>query len=59
MAADIRTTGGDSVIYEMVTINGISYFVADDGTGGGWELWRTDGTTAGTYMVKNINPCGQ
>ncbi|GAB5405783.1 MAG: hypothetical protein Aurels2KO_40140 [Aureliella sp.] len=25
----------------------------------GYELWRTDGTVAGTYMVKDINPTGQ
>jgi ELWxxDGT repeat protein len=34
--------------------NGICYFNADDGTH--WnQLWRTDGTEAGTYMVKEIN----
>ena len=30
-------------------------FRADDG-GSGPELWATDGTEAGTYMVKDINP---
>lgn len=30
------------------------YFVADDGAHGD-ELWRTDGTDAGTMMVKDIN----
>ena len=36
-------------------VNGTVYFGADDGTNG-WELWKTDGTEAGTVMVKDINP---
>jgi ELWxxDGT repeat protein len=36
-------------------INNIVYFGAFDGIHG-MELWRSDGTNAGTYMVKDINP---
>ncbi len=36
-------------------IDNILYFKADDGING-VELWRTDGTTSGTYMVKDLNP---
>ena len=43
--------------FEMTAIvhNGILYFRASDGVNG-FELWRTDGTAAGTYLVKDINP---
>ena len=34
---------------------GRAYFSANDGTNGG-ELWVSDGTGPGTYMVKDINP---
>ena len=36
-------------------MNGITYFIGNDSVHGA-ELWRTDGTTSGTYMVKDICP---
>jgi ELWxxDGT repeat protein len=36
-------------------LNGILYFNANDGTNG-LELWRSDGSVAGTTLVKDINP---
>ena len=37
-----------------VALNGVSYFAATDSIGGR-ELWRTDGTTAGTFRVIDLN----
>jgi ELWxxDGT repeat protein len=36
-------------------LNNIMYFSANDGVNGA-ELWRSDGTAAGTFMVKDIEP---
>ncbi len=41
---------GPSLFAEM---GGILYFAGDDGIHG-WELWRSDGTIDGTYMVKDL-----
>lgn len=43
--------------YNAVTPNGTVFFAASNGSNG-YELWKTDGTTLGTSMLKDINPTG-
>jgi ELWxxDGT repeat protein len=49
------TTGSD--VKYLARFNDKVVFSASDGTNG-VELWISDGTAAGTYMVKNINASG-
>lgn len=39
----------------LVSIGNTIYFAADDGINGS-ELWRSDGTDAGTFQIKDIQP---
>ena len=39
----------------LTNVNGTLFFTAEDGVNGG-ELWKSDGTAAGTTIVKDINP---
>ncbi|WP_297766005.1 hyalin [uncultured Alcanivorax sp.] len=59
----VRSTGdysfSDVEAWTMVEANGTVFFAADtEGAGGsdfGTELWKTDGTSQGTELVKDIN----
>jgi ELWxxDGT repeat protein len=37
-------------------VGGTLFFAATDGIGVGRELWRSDGTAAGTTLVREVNP---
>ena len=40
---------------DLTNVNGTLFFAANDGVHG-MELWKSDGTAAGTVLVKDINP---
>ncbi|MBI5482628.1 MAG: hypothetical protein HY906_27485 [Deltaproteobacteria bacterium] len=65
LVKDIRPgvdTAAGSYATSPVALGGVTYFVATDR--GSWaseglhglELWRTDGTEVGIWMVKDLNP---
>ncbi len=58
LVKDINTRtekGGNSNPSQLCNVNGTLFFVSNDGVNGP-ELWKTDGTAAGTVLVKNIYP---
>src|SRR5262249_5063127 len=55
LVKDLNTAVGSSLLSpEFTDVNGTAFFLADDGIHG-TELWKSDGTAAGTHMVKDIN----
>lgn len=53
-----QTNGSITGAANYTAVGSIVYFTATDGING-FELWKTDGTVAGTVIVKDINPGAQ
>ncbi|QGJ69990.1 Hypothetical protein PBC10988_16790 [Planctomycetales bacterium 10988] len=47
--------GSYPLFFGNSSLDGTLYFAANDGTYG-YEVWRTDGTSGGTVLVKDIQP---
>ena len=52
---NFQTNGSITGAANYTTVGTTVFFTAIDGING-FELWKSDGTAAGTVMVKNINP---
>ncbi len=59
MVKEIRAAAANGVDPDEsplpVVIGSTAFFTADNGTTG-FELWKTDGTSGGTVLVKDVNP---
>jgi len=55
LVRDIYTGTESSAPANLTAVGDLLLFVADDGLHGR-ELWASDGTTAGTYLVRDIAP---
>lgn len=59
LVKDIALGGSDGPWSDdLVDVNGTVFFAAHDGGATGVELWKSDGTEAGTVLVKDIRPGG-
>ncbi len=56
LVSDYHQANDWLIAYPMtIVMDDVLYFIGNDGVNG-FELFRTDGTNAGTYLVKDINP---
>ena len=57
MVKDINPGVANSSPSNFISFDNMLYFSANNGSSG-VELWKSDGTSAGTVMVKDINTTG-
>jgi len=57
LVKDIRPGSESSAPYALTDARGVLFFGADDGLHGK-ALWKSDGTSEGTLLVKNVDPGG-
>src|SRR6266571_4778448 len=55
LVKDINVTTLGSFPHGLTDVNGTLFFAAEDPTNGR-ELWKSDGTAAGTVLVNDITP---
>jgi ELWxxDGT repeat protein len=55
LVKDINPGVFSSNLQKLVNADGTLFFVADDGVHGA-ELWKSNGTAAGTVLVKDVWP---
>src|SRR5437868_1840622 len=55
LVKDINPGSGNSFPNTLTNVNGTPFFSANNGSHG-FELWKSDGTSAGTLLVKDIFP---
>jgi ELWxxDGT repeat protein len=56
LVKDINTATDRSLPTELTEVDGVMYFLASDGGNAQDTLWRSDGTPAGTSLLKNFSP---
>src|SRR5262245_48921167 len=58
LVRDINPGTNGSYVSELTDVDGTLFFSARDGSHGA-QLWKSDGTEAGTVMVKDIRSTGR
>src|SRR5262249_33897140 len=57
LVTEIKDTTASSDPSNLVNVNGALYFTANDGAHG-TQLWKSDGSAAGTVMLTDLNEGG-